>query len=446
MTDVFNAPSRRGTAFLGERTGVIEARFIRTLAEEWLSTLQQWANTPPIPAVRQPVPSPFLISQPIPSSQANGLIGREQELAQLVATWTIGSLTSTLLLGPPLIGKTSLINAAVQATRGRANVFFVPVDRGSQVLPPATVLLLSICQRVCADANVPVPGIEDPFWLMDPFQQFDRFFSEAVRQLGETPIVIVVDSVDALENAAMVPGVLSECIEHLLLRIRLPQVVFTFVTRLPPEYWQQTPNHPLLRLCSRRRLEVLDTRSVTQSMQARRIELARQIVNLPLRNANLRFHDDALEQMFRLSGGHPYLIKALADAAIADYNERIQVDIPSFLLMTSDVNRARRNAVFADHMRRYGEAIISALEQNFPQGGRGFVVGVLFEVLRMPLPILRAQLNLRFPSNTFGNPRQNDLELLLGCMRRFNLITPPQPPGDRLRRRTRIFWDWLRTR
>lgn len=446
MADVFNTPARRGAAFLGERTGVIEARFIQTLAAEWIDSLEAWANTPPIPALRQPTPSPFLISQPIPSSQANTLIGREQELAQLVATWTVGSLASTLLFGPPLIGKTSLINAAVQTTRGRANVIFVSVDRGSQVLPPATVLLFTICQRVCADAKVPVPRIEDPFWLMDPFPQFNRFFSEAVRQLGETPIVIVVDSVDALENAAIVPGVLSECIEHLLLRTRLPQVAFTFVTRLPPEYWRQTPNHPLLRLCSRRELGGLDTRSFTQSPQARRIELVRQIVNLPLRNANLRFQDDALEHMFNLANGCPYLIKALADAVIADYNDRIQVDIPSFLLVTSDINRARRNAVYADHMSHYGESIISALEQNFSQGRRGFVVRVLLEILQMPLPIRRVQLDTRFPATVFGNPGPNDLDLLLDCMRQFNIITPLQPPRDRLRRRTRIFWDWLRTR
>jgi len=448
MANVFNNPPRRGAIFLGERTGVIEARFIQTLTAEWINTLQEWATTPSIPAVRQPVPSPFLISQPIPSSQANALVGREQVLAELVATWTEGSLASRLLWGQPLMGKSSLVNAAIQATRGRANVVLVTVDRGSRVLPPAALLLFTICQRVCADANVPMPGIEDPIWLRDPFQQFLLSLSEALGQLGERPTIIVIDSVDVLENAAMLTDILSDCIEFLLLlRTRFPRVVCTFITTLPPAYWGRTPNHPLLRYCRRINLRGLETQSPILTPQARRIDLVRQIVNLPLRNANLRFQDGALEHMFTLANGCPYLIKALADAVIADYNNRMQVDTPSFLLVTDDIDRARRQPLFAEHLSYYGELTITALEQLFSPLRRTFVVPVLMEIerLRTPLNLNMTQTQARLRA-VAGNPTQAELAILIDCMDGFNIIMDRQRSGNRLLRRTQLFWEWLPTR
>lgn len=437
-----------GTAYLGERTGLVEANFIRRLTLDWGDALQAWGRSPAIPSLRQAVPSPFNVTQPISSSQTKALVGRDIEVAQLVATWTSGTLASTLLFGQPLIGKSSIINAAIQAVRGRAVVIRITLDHESRVHPPATVLLISICERICAEAGVPMPGIDAPIWLQDPYEQFQISFTESLRQIDNKPTIIVVDSIDVLENSAMVPDVLNECLRYLLqLSMRYPQVVFTFVTRLPRVYWNRTPNHPLVRQCRYLEIGALNTSSLVQSQQARQIGLVHEIVNIPLRSANLRFHDDALQRIFNIMEGHPYLIVAIAHAVIADYNNRVETTTPSFLLMTSDVQAVLRQPFFLAFLRRFGETMIGVLEQMFPHGRRDFVSDVLREIAGMPTPILLSQLDARFPPTVAGNPRQDELYFLLACMEELNLISVMPGVGNwQFSRQTQLLWAWIPTR
>ena len=265
--------------------------------------------------------NPYVVGRPLTGASAALFVGREDAFAWLAENLTVvGPPNALLLYGERRIGKTSLLYQLVEGQRG------LPL-RQNRARQLATAYLdlqrLAGCRtdewlrRLARDIYRQIAQ-QRPIRVMpkgrvggeSAYGAFDRALDHLEAHLpADDLILLAIDELEQL-RAGIAAGLLEEAVVSFLRsqtqhRTRLA-VVFCGSYGLLDEYWR-----PLIDLTARYELGPLD------------FAAASALIRGPLAGA-LAYEDDAVEAIWRETGGRPLPIQALCHRLVSLRNRQRQ--------------------------------------------------------------------------------------------------------------------------
>ncbi|MBD2544327.1 MULTISPECIES: ATP-binding protein [Planktothricoides] len=160
-----------------------ERELILKIAQRWQEALLQIAGEVGNVTITEPVRSPYVIGNPVEGSL---FVGREDILRQLEELWIEANrLQSVVLFGHRRMGKTSIlrnINACLEDGVKLAYVNMLNVGNAPQGVGE---VLMAICDEIAEIMNIYPPADEDLLKL--PYPTFRRFLQQVDKVLAESP-------------------------------------------------------------------------------------------------------------------------------------------------------------------------------------------------------------------------------------------------------------------
>ncbi len=259
----------------------------------------------------QPIPNPYVAGAPLRPHSAT-FVGRQSDMNFIHdALASRESNMALVLTGERRMGKTSLL----QQLLVQIDAAYVPVYLDCQALaiePGLGHLLFDLAEAIAVALEMTIPAATA--FAERPSAFFERTFLPQVQQtLGQRRLLLLFDEFEELEarvdRERLEPELfpyLRHLIQHSGLATNANLMVLFAGTHqlheLNPDYWSAFFN-----VAHHRRLTFLQP------------EEARLLILQPVA-PHLHYDDLALDQMFRLTGGHPYFLQLLCHVVVNEAN------------------------------------------------------------------------------------------------------------------------------
>jgi hypothetical protein len=256
------------------------------------------------PVWRGPVDNPYIAGRPLgPGSRL--FIGRDEELEAVRRILVRPQPNAVVLTGQRRMGKTSLLKQLAPLLQASHVTAFLDGQRlGSQAgLPECFAVLAARIAQALQHEPLPLAAFAE-----HPTAVFaEQFLPTVLEAAHPRRLLLLIDEVEALAEAGRDADTFFGYLRHLMqheLRVALVLAGAHRLETLRPVDWPGIFNAAL-----HRRLAGL------------RAQDARTLIGEPL-GAAVAYDALAVDQMVRLSGGHPYFLQLLCQAVIDGVNER----------------------------------------------------------------------------------------------------------------------------
>jgi len=237
--------------------------------------------------------NPYIAGNPVGGDTA--FIGRQDVLREVTRVLANPSTNAIVLYGQRRIGKTSILQQLAQQLPHAGAYLPVYFDLQDKAAWSLDKVLFVLAQTISADLDLPQPKSVTE----ESFQQ--QFLPQVLAHLTqiESSLVFLFDEFDVLDNPTdQAAGIkFFPYLTHLL-NMAPRQLQFVFVIG--------------------RKLEDLtnSTLQVFKNIAAQRVSLlneadTRQVILLSQENGSLQWPDEAINEIWQLTNGHPYLTQML---------------------------------------------------------------------------------------------------------------------------------------
>lgn len=255
-----------------------------------------------VPAWSSPLANPYIAGVPLrPGSRL--FIGRDAEMAAITRMLLRPTPSAIVCTGQRRMGKTSLLQQLGPALAEG----YVPVFFDSQLLgldPGLPQLCAALGGRIARAARLEPPPVTQ--FAASPIATFgEQFLPAALEATGAKRLLLLIDEVEALEGADPT-GAFLGLLRHLMQHEPRVAVILAGAHRLEalrPVHWTGIFNAAL-----HQRLVGLNATD------------ARALITRPLGEA-VMFDELAIDQIIRLTGGHPYFLQLLCQTLVDQAND-----------------------------------------------------------------------------------------------------------------------------
>jgi AAA+ ATPase superfamily predicted ATPase len=286
-----------------------EQGLIVDIAQTWQNALLNVAGEVGEIAITEPVSNPYVVGDPV---EGNLFVGREDVIRELKELWVRSrQLQSVVLYGHRRMGKTSILrNVANRLELGVWVAYVNLLEVGDASLGVAEVLM-AISDAISDTVQIPPPANDDLLNL--PLPTFRRYFKQVEAELGEKGLIIALDEFEKIEElieAQKIPidfmGVLRGLVQ------KSSKVAFTFaglhtLEEMTADYFQ-----PFFA-------------SVAPPIKVgfMKLEATHQILARPDEEFPLDYTPEALDQIYALTAGQPYLVQLVGFQLVRRYNDYV---------------------------------------------------------------------------------------------------------------------------
>lgn len=193
---------------LGELTTILntadtlpkaEQGLIIDIAENWRRQLLQIAGKVGEVVINKPVNNPYVIGDPV---MGNLFVGREDIIRQLEELWLRSyQLQSVVIYGHRRMGKTSILRNAANSLDNQVKVAYVNLLKLGDVTQGVGEVLMAISDEISQVVNIPTPNDDDLLKL--PVPTFNRYFKEVIKNLSNNSsggLIIALDEFEKIED------------------------------------------------------------------------------------------------------------------------------------------------------------------------------------------------------------------------------------------------------
>lgn len=303
--------------------------------------------------------NPYIAGNPVGGSEA--FVGRTDILRTVLRVLKNPGENAIVLYGQRRIGKTSVLLELMRRLPQEGPYQPIYFDLQDKAVLPLSTVLRELMQRIASavGVGVPVPTITDDV-LPEQFQE--TFLDAVLQQLPPaSSLVLLFDEFDVLDN----PGegqAGTEFFPYLRNLLTLsPRLQFCFVIGRRPEDLSSF------------------TLSVFKGIKAEPISLltandTAALVRLSEQKGSLRWTEDAIAQVYALTGGHPFLTQQLCQELWETAWQDDSPETPLITLATIDaaINPTLRSAMNAlewlwDGLRPAQRIVAAALAEAGPE-------------------------------------------------------------------------------
>lgn len=390
----------------------VEMRQIQKLAASWQGDLERWLAAPDVQKAKA-IKNPFMFAEPLRDKQSL-FVNRKVELAVLKEAWTVGNLQTVFIYGQPLVGKTSLLHQTelrlsgnVQLARFRLGHLMSDHAPLRQVLTAicTAVLNASIFEMTLFEGDALRSLVAEIETSRDPYAVCERTIRTTCRQIGARNLILVLDDYDALEPAFES----SEDHDHFLgflwhLYQGIKNFNVAFVSqRSPILYFRARTTNPFANTA-----RTLVVRNLSK-------DDCTALLRRPAEGFALFFTDAAVDEIFRLSGGHPYLVQLIGYAVVQRFNEMAEKKQGEPIQEVADVTAVLGNSEFRQRERVYCDRIYQLASQAGQQ-----VLALLIIVARSEDGASLAQLEAELVPNQVADT--SGLTDILQRLQRYGVL------------------------
>ncbi|MEH1869647.1 MAG: helix-turn-helix domain-containing protein [Nostoc sp.] len=300
---------------LGELTKILnqadtlpqaEQGLIIDIAQSWQKSLLQITGEVGEISITKPVVNPYVVGDPV---QGHLFIGREDIIRQLEELWVMGNqLQSIVLYGHRRMGKTSILLNAANCLGSQIQLAYVNLLRLGDSPQGVGEVLMAICDEISQTVKLPPPADADLLNL--PYRTFERYLRQVEAKL-DGGLIIALDEFEKIEDLIEAKKIPIDFMGFLRGLVQMSsKIAFAFaglhtLEEMTADYFQ-----PFF-------ASVIPIHVGFQERAATRQILA----NPGNEDFPLDYIPEALDEIYALTHGQPYLVQLLGFQLVRRYND-----------------------------------------------------------------------------------------------------------------------------
>ena len=284
-----------------------ERDLIIETAKKWQESLLQVTGKIGDISIAKPVSNPYVIGDPV---QGNLFVGREDIIRQLEELWVQGNnLQSVALYGHRRMGKTSILLNATNCLGAKVQVAYVNLLRVGDCSQGVGELLIAITDAIAKTVKIAPPVDKD---LLDlPYLTFGRYIEQVVANI-EGGLIVALDEFEKIEELIHAGKINPDFIGFLRGILQMSsKVALAFAGLHTLDEMTADYFHPLF-------ASIIPIRVGFLSQGA-----TRQVLANPDDDFILDYKPEALDRIYELTHGQPYLTQLIGFLLVRLYNERV---------------------------------------------------------------------------------------------------------------------------
>ncbi|MBC1237052.1 ATP-binding protein [Nostoc sp. 2RC] len=300
---------------LGELTKILnqadtlpqaEQGLIIDIAQTWKESLLQITGEVGEISITKPVVNPYVVGDPV---EGHLFVGREDIIRQLEELWVMGNqLQSVVLYGHRRMGKTSILLNAANCLGSQIQLAYVNLLRLGDSPQGVGEVLMAICDEISETVKLPPPADADLLNL--PYRTFERYLKQVEANL-EGGLIIALDEFEKIEDLIEAGKIPIDFMGFLRGLVQMSsKIAFAFaglhtLEEMTADYFQ-----PFF-------ASVIPIHVGFQERAATRQILA----NPGNEDFPLDYIPEALDEIYALTHGQPYLVQLLGFQLVRGYND-----------------------------------------------------------------------------------------------------------------------------
>ncbi|BAY12233.1 ATP-binding protein [Calothrix sp. NIES-2098] len=282
-----------------------QKELIREIVINWGMSLLQIAGEVGEIAITKPVLNPYIVGDPV---QGNLFVGREDIIRQLEELWVTGyQLQSVVLYGHRRMGKTSILVNAANSLGAGIQLVYVNLLRLGDTPQGVGEVLMAITDEISQAVKIPPPADADLLNL--PYRTFERYLKQVEAQL-EGGLIIALDEFEKIEELIEAEKIPQDFMGFLRGLVQMSsKIAFAFaglhtLEEMTADYFQPFFASVII---------------IHVGFQER--AATRQILANPDDDFLLDYTPEALDEIYNLTSGQPYLVQLMGFQLVRRYND-----------------------------------------------------------------------------------------------------------------------------
>ncbi|WP_293122781.1 ATP-binding protein [Microcoleus sp. bin38.metabat.b11b12b14.051] len=284
-----------------------EQDLIIKTAKKWLEILLQLTIEIGDISITQPVSNPYVIGDPV---QGNLFVGREDIIKQLEELWVKGDqLQSVALYGHRRMGKTSILLNASNCLGARVQVAYVNLLLVADCSQGVGELLIFVTDAIAKIVKIAPPADKD---LLDlPYITFRRYIEQIIGNI-EGGLIIALDEFEKIEELINAGKIAPDFIGFLRGMVQMSsKIAFVFAGLHTLDEMTGDYFNPFFASIIPIRVGFLNSPATSQ------------ILANPDDDFILDYKPEALDRIYELTGGQPYLTQLIGFLLVRHYNDQV---------------------------------------------------------------------------------------------------------------------------
>ncbi len=285
-----------------------EQGLIVDIAQTWKEALLSVAGEVGEISITKPIRNPYIIGDPVVGER---FVGREDVMIQLEELWLMGQqLQSVVIYGHRRMGKTSILKNTASLVGSGVKVAYVNLLEVGDAPSGVGEVLIAMSDAVSQVMNLQPPPDEELLNL--PLPTFRRYLQKVIEILDETSLIIALDEFEKIEDLIDVGKIPVDFMGFLRGLVQMSsKVAFALaglhtLEEMTADYFQ-----PFF-------ASVIPIHVNFQKRAA-----TRQILANPDEDFPLDYTLEALDKIYDLTNGQPFLVQLVGFQLVRRYNDQV---------------------------------------------------------------------------------------------------------------------------
>ena len=328
-----------------------ERKLIVDIAKNWKDSLEKITKEIGNIAITKPISNPYVIGNPVFNKN---FVGREEIMRQLEELWVMGkNLQSVVIFGHRRMGKTSILRNFNSGSH--AQLVYINLQELGDIQEGLGEVFLTICDEI-SDATKVNPPDEDKI-IQFPERSFKKYLKQVIANFGDKGLIIALDEFETIEELIETGKISPNLMGYLRVLVQMsPQIAFAFAGLHTLEEMTANYFEPFFASVIPIRVGFLNAAAT------------RQILANPSDDFLLDYTPEALEHIYELTSGQPYLVQLVGFQLVRRYNDYVfeqgQTRDPVFTL--EDVEIVISDRTFFQNGRYYFEGVWKQAAEGAP--------------------------------------------------------------------------------
>ncbi|HAO13685.1 MAG TPA: hypothetical protein DCQ51_21610, partial [Planktothrix sp. UBA8407] len=285
-----------------------EQELISIIALNWSLAILDIASEVGKVSINEKVQNPYIIGDPVIGKQ---FIGREDIIKQLEELWIVTpQLQSVVIFGHRRMGKTSILRNISTRLDQKVKLAYVNLLTVGNSIQGVGEVFMAIADSLSDTLQIPPP--DDHSLINLPYRTFERYLKQIETHLGDTGLIIALDEFEQIEELIKSDRIPKDFMGVLRGMVQMsPKIAFALAGLHTLEEMTEDYFNPFFASIIPIRVSFLERAT------------CRYLLANPGEDFPLDYKPDALDYIYDLTAGQPYLVQLIGFLLVRRYNDQV---------------------------------------------------------------------------------------------------------------------------
>ncbi len=285
-----------------------EKYIVKYIVENWKNSLLNVASKIGELSIHKTLLNPYIIGDPV---QGMLFVGREEIMRQLEEVWiNKQKLQSAVIFGHRRMGKTSILRNISTRLDEKVKLVYVNLLTVGNSIQGVGEVLMAIADSLSDTLQIPPP--DDHSLINLPYRTFERYLKQIETQLGDTGLIIALDEFEQIEELIKSDRIPKDFMGVLRGMVQMsPKIAFALAGLHTLEEMTEDYFNPFFASIIPIRVSFLERAT------------CRYLLANPGEDFPLDYKPDALDYIYDLTAGQPYLVQLIGFLLVRRYNDQV---------------------------------------------------------------------------------------------------------------------------